>query len=126
MKNTSFLIRSVTVENANDNPQVVETKSKFKIELKSETKAIWLKGLYILFFIVASYIMIFITFFVVVFQFIGELIFKKPNEHLQNFGETLGLYSSALVRFITGATDEMPFPFKKWPKQGSAPESRNH
>ncbi|MBS0290664.1 MAG: DUF4389 domain-containing protein [Proteobacteria bacterium] len=80
------------------------------------SKANWIKGLYILVFLVASYIAIFVTFFVVLFQFIAELIFKKPNHHLQHFGDTLGLYACAVIRYITGATDDMPFPFKAWPK----------
>ncbi len=107
------------MDNTESNVQAatpVESKNKFKVDLRFGAKETWIKGLYILFFILASYIMIFVTFFVMLFQFIGELIFKKPNEHLQNFGETLGLYSSSLIRFITGATQEMPFPFKKWPK----------
>ncbi len=83
---------------------------------KAKTKATWIKGLYILVFLVASYIMIFVTFFVMLAQFLAELIFKRPNEHLQHFGNTLGLYSSAIVHFITGVTEEMPFPFKAWPK----------
>lgn len=83
---------------------------------KAMTKATWIKGLYILVFLVASYVTIFVTFFVMLFQFLAELIFKKPNEHLQHFGNTLGQYSCAIVHFITGVTEEMPFPFKAWPK----------
>lgn len=98
-----------------------EKKHGFNFNVKFGTKSTWIKGLYILFFIVASYIAVFITFFVMLFQFLAELIFKKPNEHLQNFGETLGLYACALIRFITGSSNEMPFPFKSWPKPGSDP-----
>ena len=103
-----------------------ETKSGFKLNFKVGAKATWIKGLYILFFIVASYIAVFITFFVMLFQFIAELIFKKPNEHLQNFGETLGLYACAVIRFITGSSKEMPFPFNPWPKSSASNEKHKH
>lgn len=100
--------------------------AKSKINFKIGTKEIWIKGLYILFFIVAGYLMVFITFFAMLFQFFAEIIFKKPNEHIQNFGETLGLYASSLIRFITGATNEMPFPFKPWPKAGASADTKKH
>ncbi len=103
-----------------------EKKHKFNINFQVGAKSTWIKGLYILFFIIASYIAVFITFFVMLFQFLSELIFKKPNEHLQNFGETLGLYACSLIRFITGSTDEMPFPFKPWPKSGSCKDAHKH
>ncbi|MGD9592946.1 MAG: DUF4389 domain-containing protein [Candidatus Berkiella sp.] len=108
-----------------DIEQAPAQESKYKIDLRIGTKEIWIRALYILFFIIAGYIAVFVTFFVMVFQFIGELIFKKPNEHLQNFGETLGHYFSALIRYITGASSEMPFPFQSWPKSDST-EKRKH
>lgn len=86
------------------------------------SKATWFKGLYILLFFVITYLVIFVTFFIVVFQFVAHLIMKKPNEHLQHFGESLSLYASAIVRFITYNTEDMPFPFASWPN----PEEHFH
>ncbi|MBS0287242.1 MAG: DUF4389 domain-containing protein [Proteobacteria bacterium] len=103
-------------ENIAENIKSKTEDIKSKMHLGEKAKSSWIKALYILFFIIATYIAAFVTFFVIIFQFIGELIFKKPNEHLQNFGETLGLYFCSVVRFITSSSDEMPFPFKPWPK----------
>lgn len=103
-----------------------DIKEKVHFEVGEKAKSTWIKALYMVFFIIASWLAIFVSLFVIVFQFIGELIFKKPNEHLQNFGETLGLYFCAVMRFMTSSSDEMPFPFKPWPKSGSCTEKHKH
>ncbi len=81
----------------------------------ADKKPIWFRGLYIFLFFVISYVVILITFFVVIFQFISHLILNKPNEHLQHFGESLSLYACAIMQFITYNTEQMPFPFDSWP-----------
>lgn len=90
---------------------------------KLGSKAQWIRGLYILLFFVISYIMIFVTFFTVVFQFILNLISKKSNEHLLNFGQTLSVYAFEIVNFITYNTEQMPFPFKAWPNRTAIMET---
>jgi hypothetical protein len=79
-------------------------------------KPIFIRGAYILLFLVIGYITIFVSFFVILFQFLSELIFKKPNEYLLHFGKTLSHYASDILNFVTYNTEEKPFPFKSWPK----------
>lgn len=83
---------------------------------ESVYKPILIRGAYMLLFLVISYIAIFVSFFIVLFQFLSQLIFKKSNEHLQHFGKTMSHYASDILNFVTYNTDEMPFPFKSWPK----------
>lgn len=86
-----------------------------KIPEQSNTKSIWIKGLYLLFFLLIGYLVGVITFFIVIVQFIFNAILKKPNEQLQDFGQSLGMYFHDIILFVTYNSDEMPFPFKKWP-----------
>lgn len=79
-------------------------------------KEIWFRGLFIVLFFFISYIAAFVLFFVVMFQFFFNLITKKSNEYLLQFGQTLCAYFYEIFNFITYNSDQKPFPFKSWPK----------
>jgi hypothetical protein len=52
----------------------------------------------------------------VLFQFVSMLVSGKINERLLELGESLGLYSYQIIRFLTYNTEEKPFPFAEWPE----------
>lgn len=58
---------------------------------------------------------------VAVFQFLATLFTGSPNQRLLSFGETLSRYFYHVMRFLTFASDDRPFPFRDWPGRPEAP-----
>lgn len=79
----------------------------------------WIRGLYILLFFAISYIVAFVMFFIVLFQFISDAFFKKTNEHICDFTQSVSLYMAQVIRYLGYNSDELPFPFSPWPKSSS-------
>jgi len=50
-----------------------------------------------------------------VVQFIWLLATGEPNRNLSRFGASLARWFADVVRYLTCASDEMPFPWKDWP-----------
>lgn len=82
----------------------------------SEMKKDLVKGLFIILYFFISYITAMVIFFVVIIQYALNLIFQKPNAHLLTFGRTLSIYIADVISFLTYNEEQMPFPFKPWPK----------
>ena len=76
---------------------------------------IWIRGLFMLFLILAFHISGTVIFIVTAIQFVVMLLAGKPNARLVTFGHSLGRYLQQIVDFLTFATEEMPFPFNDWP-----------
>lgn len=75
-----------------------------------------IRGLYIVLFLVIGYFSVFIVLLTAILQFLANLIFRKSNDHLLQFGRELGVYASEMIDYITYVSDVKPFPFKSWPK----------
>ena len=59
----------------------------------------------------------FVTFAVVVFQFLASLFTGKPNDRLARSGRNLARYLQQVTVYMTFATEEKPFPFTPWPDE---------
>ncbi len=81
--------------------------------------ATWLRGLFMLLFVVIFNIAEIMLGAIVVFQFLNVLVTAKPMPRLVGFGESLGRYIYQIVRYLTFDTEDRPFPFADWP--GAAP-----
>lgn len=81
-----------------------------------------LKALYIALFLAISYGLILITLFIVLFQFIFSIIFSKPNEFVLTFSKSMSIFAYEIILFLTYNTDQMPFPFRPWPKHSTVLE----
>lgn len=81
----------------------------------------WLRGLYILMFLVFYSVAKIIIFAIVLFQFILTVITGKTNERLVKLGLSLSTYSYQILTFLTFNTDYHPYPFGEWPS-GTAVE----
>lgn len=77
-------------------------------------QATWMRLLYIVLFAIACQIAELLIAVVTVVQFVTVLFTKKPNERLQNLGGDLGNYVRDVTRFLTYATDHMPYPVSDW------------
>lgn len=76
--------------------------------------AIWMRGLWMivlaLMFGLAETVLVVIA----VVQFLWMLFAKEKNPMLADFGKDLGNWLSQVAEYQTGASDEKPFPWKKW------------
>ncbi len=59
----------------------------------------------------------FVTFVVIVLQFLASLFTGQPNDQLSRFGRNMGQYLQQIIMFLTFATEEKPFPFSSWPDE---------
>jgi hypothetical protein len=75
----------------------------------------WLRGLFMLFFIVIKYLVSWLIILIVLFQFVVDLLMGKPNDKLMAFTKHLNSYLLQIVNFLTFNSEEKPFPFANWP-----------
>jgi hypothetical protein len=75
----------------------------------------WMRGLFMLFFMIAGSFAQSVLGLIAILQFIWLLASGKPNEFMQRFGTSLSKWAQEVVRFQSCTSDEKPFPFKAWP-----------
>ena len=47
-------------------------------------------------------------------QFLWMLVAREPNAHIATFGEQLANWIAISARFISGSSDQKPFPWTAW------------
>ena len=82
----------------------------------------WLRGLYMLLFVIFYSVAEIVISVVVLFQFLLALFTGNTNERLLKLGQSLGTYVYQILQFLTFNSDYHPFPFGAWPK-GAPKES---
>lgn len=93
-------------------------------ELKSNLRKrqTWLRGLYMLLFIVIYHVAEFVVGAVVLLQFIFTLVSGNTNARLLQFGQSLSRYAYQILRFLTFNSEDLPFPFNEWPSADTGDE----
>ncbi|MDH5600342.1 MAG: DUF4389 domain-containing protein [Gammaproteobacteria bacterium] len=86
-----------------------------EIKQNIKEKSTWLRGLYMLLFLVFYSVAKVIIFTVIAFQFILALFTGKTNERLVKLGQSLSTYIYQIMTFLTFNSDEHPYPFGAWP-----------
>jgi hypothetical protein len=81
-----------------------------------DATGIWMRGLIMLVIMFAVGLAQSVLFAVAVVQFLWMLIARERNGFLVNFGRSLGLWLAEAAWFLSGDTDEKPFPWKSWPR----------
>jgi len=95
--------------------------------MKAETKAAlieqhkWQRFMYMVAFAFALQMGELVLMGIVIFQFAKYLLNGEPNQRLSRFSESLASYVYAVIRFLTFASDDKPFPFAPWPSQEQNP-----
>lgn len=79
-------------------------------------KDTWLRGLYMLLFILFISVAKVVILAVVIFQFLSELITRKTNQRLLKLGQSLSTYSYQILVFLTFNSEYRPYPFGAWPR----------
>ena len=74
------------------------------------------KGLFVLLFMFAFACCRLLLSFIVLVQFLFDLISGEPNNRLCQFSFEFKDYIAEVVAFVTYQVDTKPFPFSDWPK----------
>lgn len=75
----------------------------------------WLRGLYMLLFLIFYSVAKVIIFAVIAFQFVLTLLTGKTNERLIKLGQSLSTYVYQILIFLTFNSNHHPYPFGAWP-----------
>ena len=81
----------------------------------------WLRGLFMLLFVLIYSVTEVIVLVVVILQFLFVLITGQQNTRLREFGDDLSVYVYQIMSYWTYNSEERPFPFAQWP--GSSDEA---
>jgi hypothetical protein len=82
---------------------------------KPSTPDLWMRGLFMLLFMIAFGFGVWILNVVAIVQFVWLLFARERNELIAAFGTSLSAWLAEVGRFLTCATDDKPFPWRSWP-----------
>ncbi len=82
-------------------------------------RSVWMRGLYMLVFMFFLGVAKFVTFVVILFQFLTVLFTAETNNKLIIFGQNLSTYQYEIMLFLTYNSEEQPFPIGDWPDKPS-------
>ena len=77
-------------------------------------EGIWMRGLMVLIFAILSKLAMTIVTVLALVQFLWMLFAKEKNTLLMGFGEDLAAWLADATNFMSGATEDKPFPWAKW------------
>jgi len=90
-----------------------EKKSVWKNFTTGQT---WLRGLFMLLFVLIYSFTEVIISAVVLLQFLFVLFSGEQNRRLKGFGAGLSVFVYRIIGYWTYNSDEKPFPFAPWPE----------
>ena len=90
-------------------------------EDKPSTRSVWLRGLFMLLFMIGFGVGQWLLYVLAVVQFLWLLFAREPNQFLVRFGGTLTAWLSEVGRFLSCASDDKPFPWRPWPDVTAPP-----
>jgi hypothetical protein len=80
------------------------------------TSNVWKRGIIMLLFLFCFGIAQWVLYALTVVQFLWMLINGERNAFLATFGRSLGLWLAEMAWFLSGDTEERPFPWRPWPR----------
>lgn len=78
-------------------------------------RSIWVRGLFMVLMAIVYQLCGTLLFVLAVIQFLLALLSDGPNVRLLSFGRNLGAYLAQIARFLSFASEDIPFPFSDWP-----------
>jgi hypothetical protein len=90
-------------------------------EDKPSASDVWMRGLFMLLFIIGLGIGQWLLNALAIVQFLWLLFTREPNPALAGFGHSLSIWLAEVGRFLTCASEEKPFPWKPWPDAARGP-----
>ncbi|MDX2028352.1 MAG: DUF4389 domain-containing protein [Alphaproteobacteria bacterium] len=88
-------------------------------ELKKHVKDkdTWLRFIFLVVFGIIAYFCSFVILFASAIQFLAKLLGGSSLTVLSEFGDNLAAYLAQVIRYMTFASDEKPFPFAPFPSK---------
>ncbi len=83
---------------------------------------LWLRALYMIFFVLAYGVAEVVLVLVVLFQFVHILFTGSANEAALRLGGALAAYIRQVLDYQTFNSEERPFPFSDWPEEPTGGE----
>ena len=87
---------------------------EIKQNLKSQST--WMRGLYMLLYIIFARVAEMVLGVVILFQFLLKLFTGETNDRLLKLGQGLSTYIYQTFQYLTFNTEYQPYPFGAWPK----------
>jgi hypothetical protein len=75
----------------------------------------WLRMLFMLGYILASWVLVLVLLAVVLVQTLIVLIVGETNHNLRRFGIVCGVFMHQIIHFLVYGSDDKPFPFSDFP-----------
>lgn len=91
-----------------------------EIKQRLQTKEIWQRGLFMLFFMFVYGFSNSLVIAILFFQYATLIVTGKVNEFLLDFGRNLSVYIHQIINFLTFNSEQRPFPFSAWPNGNDA------
>jgi hypothetical protein len=88
---------------------------------KPTTRYVWLRGLFMLLFMIGFVVGQWLLNFLAVVQFVWLLFAREPNRFIASFGNSLSIWLADIGRFLTCATEDKPFPWRAPPNTSAPP-----
>jgi len=88
--------------------------NEVKENLKSQST--WMRGLYMLIYVVFYTIAEIVLYAVIVFQFLLKLFTADTNERLLKLSQGISTYIYQILQFLSFNSEYQPYPFGAWPK----------
>ena len=80
-------------------------------------EGIWMRGLFMVLFLIAYNIVEFLILLVALFQFVAVLFTGRINETVLRLGNNLSLFALETFQYLTFNSNLRPFPFSPWPDE---------
>ncbi len=98
---------------------------KEEIKQRLQKTETWMRGLYMLLFILVYGLVEFLIILVMIFQFFSIVLSGNTNTQLLKFGQNLAAYVYQIIIFLTFNSEQLPFPFSAWPSEKSEYKENN-
>ena len=80
-------------------------------------EGIWMRGVFMVLFLIAYNIVEFLILLVALFQFVAVLLTGRVNQTVLRLGNNLSFFALETFQYLTFNSNLRPFPFSPWPDE---------
>ena len=73
----------------------------------------WERVVYMIVLMMLFWVAVNLFWFVALGQAIWTVVYRRPNDQIAEFGARLGVWLKRVALYVSGATDEKPFPWRE-------------
>lgn len=75
----------------------------------------WLRTIYTIVYLMVAKVLGLLLIAITLIQWLFRLFNGDNQKTLKSFSFSLGIYYQQVTHYLTGCSDDKPFPFKEWP-----------